>query len=113
MMTALPLPHSVLALGDEDSDDVQNDDDDFSPDESYGDADSSEDEFTDETEIGGIHFDTVPVIRQAGGSNQYGEMLGSAAKFGKPYPAQRDQERSTNDPNCDFGIPGTNHDQAV
>ncbi|KAF9200864.1 H(+)-transporting V1 sector ATPase subunit A, partial [Podila verticillata] len=104
---------SVLALGDEDSDDVHNDDDDFSPDESYGDADSSEDEFTDETEIGGIRFDTVPVIRQAGGSNQYGEMLGSAAQFGKPYPAQRDQERSTNDPSCDFGIPGTNHDRAA
>ncbi|CAO3568649.1 unnamed protein product [Mortierella alpina] len=104
---------SVLALGDEDSDDVHNDDDDFSPDENYGDADSCEDEFTDETEIDGIHFDTVPVIRQAGGSNQYGEMLGSVAQFGKPYPAQRDQERFTNDPSCDFDIPGTNHDRIV
>ncbi|KAF9556636.1 H(+)-transporting V1 sector ATPase subunit A [Mortierella alpina] len=40
-------------------------------------------------------------------------MLGSAAHFGKPYPVQRDQERFTNDPSCDFGIPGTNHGRAV
>ncbi|KAG0305144.1 hypothetical protein BGZ97_001220 [Linnemannia gamsii] len=40
-------------------------------------------------------------------------MLGSAAQFGKPYVAQRDQERSAKDPSTDFGIPGMNRDRAI
>lgn len=91
--------NSVLLLGDwndEDSDDTHNDDDDFRPDKSYGDTDSSEDEYTDETEIGGTRFETAPV-RQACESNQYGEMLGKAAQFGKPFLAHEDQEQQTVD----------------
>ncbi|KAF9203056.1 H(+)-transporting V1 sector ATPase subunit A [Podila verticillata] len=91
---------SVLVLGewnDEDSYDVHNDDDDFWPDRSCGSSDSSEGECADETEIGGTRVYTVPVMRQACESNQYGEMLGRAAEFGKRYLAPGDQERQTKD----------------
>lgn len=83
-------------LGDwneEDSDDVHDDDDDFWPDESCGDTDSSEDEYADEIDIGGTCVHPVPVKRQTCESNQYGEMLSWAAQFGKPYLAPGDQER--------------------
>ncbi|KAF9991848.1 hypothetical protein BGZ80_008852, partial [Entomortierella chlamydospora] len=132
---------SVLVLGDwndEDSDGVHNDDDDFWLYKDCSNTDSSEDGCGDETEIGGACFDTVPVIRQACESNQYGEMLGSVAQFGKPYLAQGDQKRQTADPfkeptkdssnstnnhlgsshnrvasSSAHGIPGTSRDQAV
>jgi hypothetical protein len=52
-----------LCLGDEDTDDVHNDDDDFWPDEIYGGSVSSEDEFRGETEIEGSHFGAIPVMR--------------------------------------------------
>ncbi|KAF9991427.1 hypothetical protein BGZ79_004515, partial [Entomortierella chlamydospora] len=132
---------SVLVLGDwndEDSKDVHDDDDDFWPDKSYGNTDSSEDEYADETEIGGTCFSTVPVMRQACVSNQFSEMLGRAAQFGKPYLAHGDQVRPTADTakgpargssssssnhpwsghsrvvsNSGCGIPGASHDRAI
>lgn len=121
----------VLVLGD------WNDDDDLWPDTRFDDTDSSEDEHADEVEISGACFDTVPVIHQAHKSNQYGEMLGRAAQYGKPYLSQGDQEQQTadtfNGPNkdssnisdrlgsesnrltysCIFSIPSVNHDRAV
>lgn len=115
---------SVLVLGDwneEDSDDVHDDDNDFWTDNSCGGTDSSEDEYADETEIGGTRFDTVPVMRQAGDSNQYGEMLGKAAKFGKPYLTHGDQERpagtfrgpTKDSSNSTGNHPGSSHNRVV
>ncbi|KAG9062132.1 hypothetical protein KI688_006464 [Linnemannia hyalina] len=70
------------------------DDDDLWPDKSIGDTYSSEDEYADETENRGARFNTVH-MRQACKTNQYGEMLGKAAQFGKPYLAHGDHERQT------------------
>ncbi|KAF8930221.1 H(+)-transporting V1 sector ATPase subunit A [Haplosporangium gracile] len=92
--------NSILVLGDgngEDGDDVHNNDDDFWPDMSYSDTDSSGNKSADETEIDGARSDTVPVMLQAHESNQYGEMLGRAAEFGKPYLSHGDHERQTTD----------------
>ncbi|KAG0260578.1 H(+)-transporting V1 sector ATPase subunit A [Linnemannia exigua] len=130
---------SILVLGDwngENGDDVHNNDDDFWPDMSYSDTDSSEDESADETEIGGARFNTAPVMRQAHESNQYGEMLGRAAEFGKPYLSHGGHERQTADTGNGsnkgssnisdhlgsshnklvfsiFGVPSINRDRAV
>ncbi|KAF9207529.1 hypothetical protein BGZ59_011110 [Podila verticillata] len=104
------------------NDDVHNDDDGFWPDESYGDMDSSEDEYADETEIGGTHFKTVLAMRQACESNQYNEMIGRAAQFGKRSLAQGDQEQPTADTfkgptmdssNSTKSHPGSNHNRTV
>ncbi|KAG9319358.1 hypothetical protein KVV02_006291 [Mortierella alpina] len=110
---------SILALGD--CNDEDSDDDDFCPDKSYGDTDASEDEYTDETEIGGIRFE-IPAMHQACESNQYGEMIGRPAQFGKPYLAPGDQERQTADTfrgpamyssNGTSNHPGSSHNRVV
>lgn len=90
---------SVVILGDwieVNIDDVHDDDDDFWPDKSSDNTDSIEGEYADETENGGARFNTVH-MRQACESNQYGEILGRAAQFGKPYLAHGDHERQTAD----------------
>ncbi|KAF9342293.1 H(+)-transporting V1 sector ATPase subunit A, partial [Mortierella sp. AD094] len=81
--------------------DEDSDYDDFWPERSYSDTDSSENEYADGTEIDGTRFNTIPVTRQVCGFNQFGEMLGRAAVFGKPYLAQGDRERPTVEPTKD------------
>lgn len=132
---------SILVLGDwndEDRDDVHNDGDNSWPDNSFGDTDSSEAESVDDTEIGGACLDTVPMMHQAHESYQYGEMLGRAAQFGRPYLSHENQEHHTADtfkgpsidpskstvnrlgsshhravPSSAHGIPGASRDPAV
>ncbi|KAF9322589.1 H(+)-transporting V1 sector ATPase subunit A [Podila minutissima] len=106
---------SVLAHGDlrEKASEGVHDDDDYWPDKSCSGTDSSENENADEIEIGGARVHTVPVMRQTYESNQYGEMLGRAAQFGKPYLAPGDHERQTvntfKGPTMDSSNSASNH----
>ncbi|KAF9960671.1 H(+)-transporting V1 sector ATPase subunit A, partial [Mortierella alpina] len=86
----------TLDLGDTNDgggNDIHDDEDYVCHDESHDDTDFSEDEFVDKVDTGGINNGTVPAMRQTCGSNQYGELLGRAAQFGKPYLPQGDQEK--------------------
>ncbi|KAF9926918.1 H(+)-transporting V1 sector ATPase subunit A [Mortierella alpina] len=98
-MKASPPSHPALVLadwGDEGIDDLNDGDYSF-PDESHSDTDSSEDEFADETATGNLRCNPNPVAHQSCDSNQFGEMIGRAAQFGKPYPVHHDQGREAED----------------
>ncbi|KAF9386728.1 hypothetical protein CPC16_007396 [Podila verticillata] len=63
---------------------------------SYSDDDPRDNNYLEETEIGGTSSNT---LTEASVSNQYVEMLGKGAKFGMPYLPHRVQKRPTLRPN--------------